>query len=172
MSVSPIFANGAITAAYANLYNAQQGAQKGHKLHLIASKNAPVGHVAIAGEAPDGTVVARGFYPKDKSVDIALGSVPGVVKDDIRLFRDAQAGEDGVLMQTLSVTQTEHDAALRFMNGFAKSNQYNLYKCSCVTAALESLNAAGVAGFNSNVTGALPHSIYKAIDLGLEIPAP
>lgn len=64
-----------------------------------------------------------------------------------------------MLMQTLSVTQTEHGAALRFTNGFAKSNQYNLHKCSCFTAALESLNAVGMVGSNSNVTGSLLHSI-------------
>lgn len=112
---------------------------------MIASKNAPAGHVTIAGESPDGTVVARGFYPAETSADLLTSDVLGVVKDDIDLYRAALAGKDGIAMQSLSVTQVQHDAALRFMNGFADSNQYNLYRCSCVAAALQSLNAAGVS---------------------------
>ncbi|MDP5211120.1 hypothetical protein [Microbulbifer sp. 2205BS26-8] len=116
--------------------------------------------------------MARGFYPAEKSADVLTSDVPGVVKNDIALYEAAIAGESGIAMQSLSVTQTQHDAALRFMNGFANSNQYNLYRCSCVTAALQSLSAAGVSSFNTDVFGATPHAIYKAIDLGMQIPRP
>ena len=164
----------ALTGATVHLFNHEgnHAQQKNHKLHLIASENAPVGHVAIAGEAPDGSVVARGFYPAKKSADVLTSDVAGVVKDDIDLYNAAVAGKDGVAMETLSVTQAQHDAALNFMNGFANSNPYNLYRNSCVTAALQSLNAAGVSAFKTDTFGATPHAIYKAIDLGMQAPRP
>jgi len=129
--------------------------EKNYKLHLLASKNLPVGHVAIAGESPDGETEAKGFYPKEKSADIAKvgirGFVKGTVKNDIELLRDAQAGADGVLMQTLNVTKAQHDTALQFMSDYADNNLYNLYRNSCVTAALKSLNAAGVSKFETKM---------------------
>lgn len=94
------------------------------------------------------------------------------MKNDIDLYNAAVAGKDGVAMLSLSVTQAQHDAALNFMNVFANSNQYNLYRRSCVTAALQSLNAAGVSAFKADVFGATLHAIYKAIDLGMQIPRP
>ena len=141
---------------------------------MIASKHLPAGHVTIAGKTPDGIVKAKGFYPRhDLPRDASIyGSVPGEIRDDIRLYDAAIAGEPGIAMTSLSVTQAQHDAALRFMEGFADRNRYNLYKCSCVHAALESLNAAGVASFNTDITAVLPHAIYEAISLGMQIPAP
>lgn len=112
----------------------------------MASTKSP-GHVAIAGEKPDGTIEARGFYPDHaaaKGLEIGLGDVPGVVKDDRPLFDRAMAGESGTSIRTYSVTVGQHDAALRTMNGFAQSNAYNLYGCSCVHAAAASLQAAGI----------------------------
>ena len=149
-------------------------ATNNYKLYLIASKHLPAGHVTIAGKTPDGIVKAKGFYPRhDLPRDASIyGSVPGEIRDDIRLYDAAIAGEPGIAMTSLSVTQAQHDAALRFMEGFADRNRYNLYKCSCVHAALESLNAAGVASFNTDITAVLPHAIYEAISLGMQIPAP
>jgi len=157
------------------LYNGERNRptrvqEKIYKLHLIASKNAPIGHVAIAGESPDGTVVARGFYPLEFA-GVLTGDVPGEVRDDWRIYDAALSKEDCVLMRTLSVTQTQHDDALSFMDGFADNN-YNLYLRSCVTAALGSLNAAGVSAFEADTFGATPHAIHKAIETKMPIPRP
>ncbi len=147
-----------------------------HKLYLIASKNLPVGHVAIAGESSSGEIIAKGFYPKEKSIDIGNigieGFVLGTVKNDIELFREAQAGADGVKMQMLNVTKAQHDRAIQYMSDYADKNLYNLYRNSCVTAALNSFNAAGVSNFKTNMFGALPHSVYKAMELNIPIPKP
>ena len=60
------FVNGAVTAAFSQAYNdekaiARSEANKDHALIIIASRRFPMGHVALAGETPDGTVQAKGL---------------------------------------------------------------------------------------------------------------
>ena len=145
---------------------ASETAATDHKLHLIASEHLPAGHTAVAGESPDGTIVARSFYPNESAGvgDILKGDVPGVVKDDRPLFDQAVAGERGVSMHTFNVTGTQHDTALRTINSFASGNSYNLYRSSCVHAAAASLRAAGVVALN---TGGVFAPTPAAIGLGI-----
>jgi len=168
------FANGAMTGAFSRAFNDElHKVRSNYKLHLIASTNGLSGHVTIAGESPNGTITAKGFYPNDHAsiLDMITGT-QGQVVDDRPLYDAAMAGESGYAVQTLAVSQLQHDAALQFMSDYGRYNEYDLLSNSCVTAALSSFNAAGVSAFNTNMLGALPISVYTAVEMGLDIPRP
>ena len=61
--------------------------KRDHMLILIASSEAQVGHVSIAGETPDGTVEVRRFYPKDAGVNALIADVLWEVRDDHKTQR-------------------------------------------------------------------------------------
>ena len=88
-------AYGAVTGAFSQLFNGEltlerERAAKDHSLYLIASVRLPVGHVAIAGEAADGSLSMLGFGPDELSYEVVLGDSAGKIEDDDKLFKAAR----------------------------------------------------------------------------------
>lgn len=138
----------------------------GYQLYLVAelpgtSPNwTGAGHTFIGFIDPDGVIRALGFYPKNGGLSKIVG--PGKVKNDTEWFKRALNDDPDYDYRVFDVDQETFDRAWNFMNHYSDSNEYDVLENSCVTAAFNTLNYAGLGNYFVTY-GYRPFDVYYAI---------
>jgi len=172
------FANGAVTGAFGYLFNHMEQIinKRQYRLYLVAEhtdvlRGAWVGHVFIGGIDPSGKPEAWGFYPVGSAPMRQAESLsePGALQDDRLSFGEALHGDHDFAMAEYDVTEGQYHAVMNYLHTYYGHNTYSITDNSCVDAAINALNYAGIrTDFSSipSISAVHPNDIFERIKRG------